>query len=674
MAASSSVPLNKKQRKAFIAYYDQLQNLQNVPRSNRRSRMETIDKQYQREEDETLEQQRAKAANKSADPTRFQNITVPVVAPQVEAATVYQTSVFLTGSPIFGVVSSPEYIDEALQMETVLEDNSIRGGWTRELMLFFRDGNKYNFAPIEVSWAQEVSSSVETVLDVSKDEGIPKELIWSGNKLRRLDGYNLIIDPRVAPTEVYKKGEFIGFTEYMTRIDLKAFIASLPDKIIAEVVPAFESGLQGSGSVASDSKNFYIPSINPEVDEDEGVGINAAFSWDAWAGIGANAKGQRIDYKDAYDVTTLYCRILPAEFGLVVPNSSTPQIYKLVIVNHQHIIYAERQTNAHNYLPILIGQPLEDGMGYQTKSLATNAAPFQYVATSYMNSILHSRRRAVTDRVLYDPSRITSAQINSDNPSAKIPVRPAAYGKDISQSVYQFPYREDQAGFSMSQVGQLIAMANGLAGQNQVSQGQFVKGNKTRDEFQETMQNANGRDQMASILIEAQTFVPMKLMFKLNILQFQGGTTIYNRDKQLAVEIDPVQLRKAVLEFRVSDGLIPSTKIVDGDTLTTALQVIGSSPQIANGYNIAPLFSYLMKVRGAKISEFEKSAEQLAYEQALGAWQQLATTTAEKGGDIEKLPSQPLPEQFNYNPAGNKPTPETGTTAEATGPRAGPQG
>lgn len=670
MAASSSVPLNARQHKAFITYYNKVQDLHTSARSSRRSRMELIDKQYQREEDESLEQQRAKAANKAADPTRFQNITVPVVAPQVEAATVYQTSVFLTGSPIFGVVSSAAFMDEALQLETKIEDDSIRGGWARELMMFFRDGNKYNFAPVEVSWGQEITASVETDLGKNINSGTPKEAIWAGNTVKRIDGYNAIVDHRVPPTEVYKRGEFAGYTEYKTRIELKLFIAELTDVLKTNVKPAFESGMGGSNNISAESKNFYVPDINPNVDHNEAT--NADFNWNAWAALDKTKEGRHIDYKDAYDVTTLYCRVLPSEFGLILPNSNTPQVFKLIVVNHQHIIYCERQTNAHNYLPILIGQPLEDGLSYQTKSLATNAAPFQYVATSYMNSILHSRRRAVTDRVLYDPSRITAAQINSDNPSAKIPVRPAAYGKNISESVYQFPYREDQAGFSMSQVGQLIGMANSLAGQNQVSQGQFVKGNKTRDEFQETMLNANGRDQMASILLESQTFVPMKHILKLNILQYQGGTTIYNRDKNVAVEIDPVKLRKAVLEFRVSDGLIPSTKIIDGDSLATALQVIGSSPEISQGYNIAPLFSYLMKVKGAKISEFEKSPEQVAYEQALGSWQQMTQLALEKG--VAFKGAQPLPEQFGYRPAGQQQPAQEGTANQEISVNEPPQG
>ena len=664
MVASTSVPLTKKSQAAFIEYYRSVQSLQNVTRNDARARLERVDREYQREVDRTEENLRAQSANRNFDPNRFQNITVPVVMPQVEAAVTHQTSVYLTGHPLFGVVSSPAFMDEALQMESILEDNSIRGGWARELIMFFRDGFKYNFAPIEVDWGTETTFSVETNLTKDLKRGIPKEVIWSGNRLKRLDPYNTFVDTRVAPSEVYKKGEFAGYTEFITRIELKAFISRLPDTIISNIVPAFESGL-GSSTGAKDAgaMNFYIPNINPNVAEEDYKG--AGTNWLRWAGL-SSIRNTNIDYKDGYELTTLYAKVLPSEFDLRVPNNNTPQIYKLIIVNHQHIIYCEQQTNAHMYLPILIGMPLEDGLNYQTKSLADNGTPFQNITSAYMNANIASKRRAISDRVLYDPSRITSQHINSDNPSAKIPVRPAAYGKNISDAVFQFPYRDDQGAQGLQSIQVLLGMANSLSGQNQAQQGQFVKGNRTLSEFEEVMRQAGGRDQLASIMLEFQVFIPMKQILKLNILQFQGGTTVFNRDKKVSVEIDPVKLRNAVLEFRVSDGLIPSSKLINGESFSVALQVIGSSPQIGAGYNMAPMFSYLMKTQGADLSDFEKSTEQMAFEQAMGAWQATAQLAIEKDQEL-KVP-QPIPADFNYDPAANKPAPpEAGSPTASTG-------
>lgn len=655
MAATTVVPLTEKSQKAFIAYYDSLQNNQNTFRSTSRSRMEAIDKAYQREVDLSKENQDAKRANKAGDPTKYQNMTIPVVMPQVESAVVYQSSVFLTGYPMFGVVASPEYMDEAVMLETLIDNDAVRGGWTTELLTAFRDGFKYNLLALECAWDREVTYAVETNLAKSTVEGIPKEVLWAGNKIKRLDPYNLILDPRVHPTDIAADGEYAGYTEYMSRIKLKSFIATLTDKIITNIPVAFASGSESGLVTNSDSKSFYIPSINPEIEPDSYQ--RGGTNWLNWAGLIDDSK-RNMEYKDCYELTTLYCRVMPSEFGIKAPKENTPQIYKLYIVNHKVIIYCELQTNAHNLIPILIGQPNYDGLGYQTKSLAKNAVPFQELATAFMAANIASKRRAVSDRQLYDPSRVDARHINSENPSAKIPVRPSAYGKPLNEAVYAFPYRDDQAASSMQQISAILGLANSLNGQNQAQQGQFVKGNKTLHEYESVMQNANGRDQMVSILLEAQLFTPMKQIIKLNLLQYQGGTTLYNRDKDVAVEIDPIKLRTAVLNFKVSDGLTPTSKLINSDSLSMALQVLGSSPQIANGYNIAPLFSYFMKTQGAKITEFEKSAEQLAYEQALSSWQQLMQLAIEKGTDPTAVGAQPVPASYNYNPQNNKPAPK----------------
>ena len=646
MVADTVVAISKKSQSAFVEYYKSVQDSMNSNSSNMRSKLERIDKEYQREVDLTEEQQRAKRANRVGNSNRYQNITIPVIKPQVEAAVSYQTQVYLTEDSMFGVVSDPQYIDAALQMQTILENNALRGGWTREFILFFRDAFKYNLGPIEVGWNQEVTYTVETDVTFSRTEGKPKEVVWSGNTIKRLDPYNTFFDKSVAPSEVYKEGEFAGYTEFKSRIALKQFINSLPEVILRNVRPAFESGTTFNVS-SSEATQYYRPQINPD-DDTYDYNMNGETNWLRWAHLSDTAKD--IDYKNGYQLTTLYCKVIPSEFELRVPSSNTPQIYKLYIVNHEHIIYAERQTNVHGYLPILIAQPLEDGLRYQTKSLAEDGSDFQYAASAYMNSIIASRRRSATDRTLYDPSRIAKGDINSENPSAKIPVKPTAYGKNIAEAVYAFPYREDQAAISMQQISTLLSLADKTAGQNQARQGQFVKGNKSPSEFQEIMQGSVGRDQLTSLLIQAQILIPMKHILKTDILQYQGGTTLFNREKKVQVEIDPVKLRKAISEFRVSDGLIPSDKIINGEAYSVAMQVIGSSPQINSQYNIGPMFSYLMKTQGANIAEFEKSPEQVAYEQAMQQWQEVFMLAIDKGADLKSLPPQPLPQQFGYNP------------------------
>jgi len=609
--------------------------------------MRQVDLAYIREKDRTEAQIRAKNANKQGDADRLQNITVPVIYPQVESATAYQSEVFLSGQPIFSFVSPPQYMDQAMAMNAIIEDNCTRGGWVRELMMFFRDGFKYNQSAIEVVWDRRITAAVETDLAIGSN-GQPKQVIWEGNSLNRWCPYNTFWDTRVTPPEVSSKGEFIGKTEIMSRIRLKKFIAELPDKMVDNVRSAFESSISGTSlsGTSYQGESFYIPQINP--DALTSSMYQHGVDWERFAGL--DKASNSINYKNSYEVSTLYAVILPSDFSLKLPGRNTPQVWKFIIVNRQVLLYAERQTNAHDKLPVLMGSPLEDGLGYQTKSYAENVAPLQDASSGLMNSVFAARRRAISDRLAYDPSRISSSAINSSNPSAKIPVRPSAYGKNPGEAIFQFPFRDENSQFALQQVSQLQGMSNIVNGSNPARQGQFVKGNKTLHEFSDTMAHSNARDQMCSLLLEAQVFTPMKEILKLNILQYQAGTTIYSQSKDRQVQVDPIKLRTAVLAFEVSDGLTPTAKLINGDTFQVATQAIMGTPALAAEYNVGPMFSYLVKTQGADIRAFEKTIEQKTYEQAMMSWQQVVMEAIKQGASQDKLPPQPKPADYGYIP------------------------
>lgn len=630
---------SKTAQDALVAFHHQCYNL-NSQTWNIRENMRNIDLAFARTNDFTSEQAQAKLANRYGDPTKFQNIVLPVVAPQVEAAVAYQSAVFLTGNPIFGVVADPQNEDAALQLQTIIENDSVRGGWARQLYLFFLDGFKYNLSALEVAWETQKVPSFST--DPSLPEAKVGQVNWSGNVVRRLDPYNLVFDARYSPTEISTRGEFAGYTQMMSRLELKSFIQTLPRVIGENIIPAFESPVSAPAGASAPTNAFYIPKINPE----------AILQWDprrstdwmAWAGLAQSVAKSPIKYKNVYEVTTLYARILPSDFGFRVPEPNTPQIWKFIFVNHSVLLYAERQTNAHNMLPILFGQPKEDGLGYQTKSFAQTVQPMQEIGTALLNARIHSQRRSLVDRVVYDPSKIDSRYINSDNPAAKIPLKPAAYGTNPAEAMYKIPYQDDGAAVAFQEVQMLLGFANQITGLNQARQGQFVKGNKTVHEYESVMQNASARDQSIAMLYESQVFTPLKEILKLNILQYHTGGPVYSASEQKSVEVNPVSLRETSLTFKVSDGLLPSEKLLSLDELSTAFQALAQSPQLGNAYDLAPMFSYLFKPRGANLKPFEKSKEQLQYEQAMGAWQQAAANAAKAGAQFST--PQPIPQQF----------------------------
>lgn len=637
-------PLTRDQEQQFIIYATTAQNLL-MNQYTIRTALANIDRAYMRELDYTVEQNRARIWNRGGDPTKFQNISVPIVMPQVRAALGYLANVFLTGYPIFGVASDPDNIGAAKQLETIIGENAVTAKWKRQLLMFFQDGLKYNIHAIEVNWEQKTAAQVVNNIAAPKGMSL-KQTLWNGNVLRRMDMYNSFFDPRVHPADIAEFGEFFGYNEILSRTQLKAYINSLFGEVNANTCERALLSTYGGGAAATGFAPFsyFMPLLNPEPMMNNSM--LQQFDWMSWANAAKGNTNNVAMYGNVYIKTVMYCRIVPSDFGMRVPEANTPQVWRLVIVNGQVVVECRRMDNAHNLIPILVGQPLEDGLRFQTKSFAQNVIPMQEIASAMMNGVVASKRRAIGDRVLYDPLRVREADINSDSPTAKIPVRPAAFGKPLNEAVYPFPFRDETtAGFvQMAQV--VNNYANMINQQNPAQQGQFVKGNKTLHEYEDTMGHGNAGNQMMAIAIEEQVFTPAKEIIKLNILQYQGPDVMYNVGTRQSVEIKPEELRNTAVQFKISDGLVPKDKEMNSDEFAVAIQGMSSSPQIAAGYNVTGAFSYLMKLRGADLTEFEKPPEQVQYEQALGAWQQAAALAAQKGADFSTpMPTAPQPQQ-----------------------------
>jgi len=142
-------------------------------------------------------------------------------------------------------------------------------------------------------------------------------------------------------------------------------------------------------------------------------------------------------------------------------------------------------------------------------------------------------------------------------------------------------------------------MADVANGQNRVNRGQFQKGNKTRGEFDEVMDGSKARPRMMAMVLENRFFNPIKHILKLNTLQFQPPVQLFNRNTKQQVDIDPTALRKAALEFRMADGLMPTDAYVNTELFKAILNIVSTFPPILAQWDIVGMIFYWMKLEGA---------------------------------------------------------------------------
>jgi len=575
---------------------------------NLRSRFESVDRSYQREADNTKEGDKARQAVASGNVYKLQNIQVPMVLESVENSVAFLSQVFLTEYPMFNFGAGPKSEDLALQWNTLIGEDQIQYGWIGQFNIAFRNGEKYNFAPMEIDWKKEVRYKVG---NGTGNRGTAlEEVLWEGNCIKSLDPYNTIYDARVPLYKLHEEGEFAGYVEQMTRIQVKRMLANLGPTRLKNDKAALESNIN--------EIEYYIPQINKDVVARGHKYSDGSFNWIRWAFGDAQ---EHIKYSNMYTVTKLYARIMPYEFGIRAPRDQTPDVWKLVLVNNV-LVFAEPLPNAHEYLPIIIVQPWVDNLDHQTKSSAENQQPFQEMVSALWNAKLSSARRRISDRMLYNPLLVDPDHINSPNPAAKIPIRPTAYGRKLEEAIYPIPFNDDNAQYFIQEATGIAEWGMRANGQNRVSVGQFQKGNKLESEFQTVMANAGARERTKAIMWETFGMHPIKTIMKNNYLQFTPQGVRYNRYLKQEVEIDPVKLRQAALEFQIGDGLLPIEKLVSADDLTQAFQTMGAVPAIAQEYKAGELFAHLMKLRGAKdLNQFRKDPATMQYEQALSAWQ-----------------------------------------------------
>lgn len=585
------------------------------------AKMEAIDVAYARyianKDPETgvVSGQGIDAATQPVGVVNLPSTTPPVVVSQVDSMVAYLADVFLSGYPLFPVVSSPDNKEYAEQLETLIDDHSILGGYARQLLMFMRDGVKYNFAAVEADWSSISQYSLLDNLMTGTGSKLSKD-IKKFTKVKRLDPYNLVWDHNVAPGDVSLEGDYAGFIEIKSRTKIKRFLNRLSAE--GKAFNVREALKSVEGSAGEGMPHYHIhPTISDYITARKPVdGMN-------WARYitGSDLKDSSISMAGNYEVFTLYARIMPADFKLFGPEAKTPQIWKFVIINNAVIVQAERIISAYDYLPILFGQPLEDGLGYQTQSIAEANIPFQTAAATLFNIRFNAARRAVSDRALYDSDLISSADINAPVPAAKIPVKSNSLdqSKKIGDAYHQIPFdaRGTEAAFQDGMA--IVGFGKELSGLNNPMQGKFQKGNKSVQEWNDTMGGADARLRLPALTLEFQFFMPLKEILKLNIYQYGEDAEVISQKDGAAITINIEKLKQKVLAFKIADGYTPKSKIAGTENVMQLMQILGSSPILQQMYGpmLPDMFAHLAQLMGVKdLKQYSPKPQQMLQNQA----------------------------------------------------------
>ena len=620
--AIGKVKIVRAQQESLARYMQSCWNF--FPYEQLRERLANIDRAVMRQQDPRKAAQDRKSG-------KMEPVVVPIVQPQTDTYVAQLTKIFLSPGAMFQTTSAPENDDDVRAINALLRKHEELGSYPREFLLWLRDASKYNLQAMETFWQKtEVKMYGNNPLG---QQGKASEALVSTaddyyNKIKRINPYNLFFDTTVEPAKVHELGEYVGYHEHVNYPTLQKLMNELYGDNTMNFKEALESGVFNTDWVWDSSDTPFTPKIESNISES--IDWTTVFDY-----VGGNAQK---NVKRGYILTTFYFRATPRILQIRSDKDDTVRIYKMIVVNGQNVIYFGEESSVHGYFPIVIGQPVEEGLGLQTPSFVENIMPIQDLVTKLHTSRIIDLARAVSDRGIYDPLLVDGKQINSPNPTMKIPLKPYGQGRQmVNQAYYQIPYRSDAAGSLIQEAAIVTKYGEDIGGLNPIQRGSFVKGNKTLGEFQTVMGNADDRMFVIGLMIEVQSMMPIKAILKSNILQYQGPAKVFDPATQQELDVNPVNMRKIQFIFNIADGLKPVSLFTNPDTLMGALQFISQSPQMQQEYDVVKLFAHIFNIKGGEdLNSFRRQQPFV---------QQAPQQQAQPGQEAPQAPQEQVPGQ-----------------------------
>jgi len=543
---------------------------------------------------------------------KHDRVNIPLIVSQVDSLRAYFADVYLSGAPLFPVASGAQVAPVAEAFESLIDAHAVKGRYARQLMLAFTDAAKYDFCAVETSWG-----NLPPFLPALDDAQGKRDTTQDYNltKLRRYDPYNTLWDYRVQPADHAYDAEYAGDIQLITRNLLKRKLNELSERNAsmnakdalsnARLNFSNEDGLYYTkGKERMDTSSYPTTyTMKPQISQfiTSEVFRNGG-TWEDYIATGSfgSAVTAYPNLSNMYELVTVFARIIPAEHHIKAPRRNSPQLWKFELINGRILISAERVATPHDMLPVLISQPHEDGFSYQTLSTAESQIPLQRAASDLYNVRIASAKRALNDRMIYDPEMVDPMDINSTSPAAKIPIKALRLGRSSKDAATVLPFDGQATAGALGDMQQTIQLSYMLTGLNPFRQGQTQKGNRTMAEFDSIVNFSDLRTRVLALMLEYQLFQPLKELLKFNILRNLDEVEITNPSTGQTYKVNRQDLLSAALEFRVGDGFTPKSKLMGTDDLQQALQFLQNSPELKGAYDVGGMFAHLMSLRGVK--------------------------------------------------------------------------
>jgi hypothetical protein len=585
-------------------------------------RLETVMQYAEKSGDRSETAKKGQAANRvHGQKQKIGDTEVAIVKMQLETSLAFYAGTFLSGYPIFAATSTREGEDVAEMLTALTSRDQDEFNWTAELMQCHKDVHMSPVCGAEVFWDKKKATTVSTNLSTANQSvAVASTTAYEGNRIKRIPVQNLLIDTSVPPYEVHTRGTFAGYVEKLSYVSMKAMYDNLDPLYTIKVNQNAIFKIVNPNDITTEkavTQLYRYPDVHRVRIEGEANVAAGETNWAEWWGGANNNRANSSNLVTSpFEVVKLYVRISLKDFGY---DSATEDIVvcQLIWVNG-YLAYFEPMLNGHGYLPIIVGQ-IDTG-DINTTSFCEYLLDLQDLSTAMIKGATDSMRKAIYDRALYDPRRIRPDDINSSMPASKIAVNMNTYNANFDNAYKAIPYIDNISGNLISFMQLVDRLADRTTGQNQAVQGNFVKGNKTREEFDTVMTNAQARSQLGAVFLEQHFYSGIKTVLRANYLLYAQADDIQVKDSDKIVPIDPAALRKAAPKYKMASGLMPVAKLAGTEALIQAVQFMSINPMLSIEYDVGAMLISAIKQMGVQgLDQYKRS---VAEQQRMAALQQ----------------------------------------------------
>ncbi len=529
-----------------------------------------------------------KTSNESGKPPLAVDIVVPYSFATLNTISTYLLQVFTARHPWMQVGTYGTNVNNAMQMEILLQYQNDHNRVVKWWWNWFNDMNLYGVGILSNRWTIETQQRTRReqspVFDLSSGNFDLEEIrqqrevvTYEGNETFSVDPFMFFPDPRVPMREVAQKGEYVFLRSFQGKHLLKRLEFQGIYKYVDNAPPI--SSERSTGTLSS-ARSLLTGG-------DSHAGAN-------WHGVQEVGPG-------AYDVDKCTIDLVPREHGL--GESDRVEKWSFVILNKAQIVHAERLLDDHGEHPVIVAEPYGSGYDFGSAGMGDYIGPIQDSMSWFLNSHMENVRSAINNQFIVDPFAVEMKDVNRPGPGKTIRLKRTALNRDVRTAIQQLPVQDITRGHiddmqTYFELGQRVsAVTENLLGL------QDSGGRKTATEVRTAGAAAASRLAALTRIVSAQGMTSLSNQMSLNTQQWMSQE-FHVRVAGDDGRIYPLQIDHDGVAgdyyYPVHDGSLPLDKVALLDIWKEIIGVAFQDPEIRANFSVPKMFEFVAELGGVK--------------------------------------------------------------------------